>query len=528
MDERITFDGVSNILHPNSPLEWLSSVVDGGDQRYGRIIWNLSAIFSWGPEMAYGEAGQIFATRTLQTLLIFFSALLFSRIYLEFPVINLSIFSLILFFPYSSYYATMPKPEPLMIFIVSLFLFLHRRRKSNSKAMFIILGVLVGVKISAIVFALYGLVLLSYNVKNRIQFVIKNLHLMLIGFVISVPLFVIYLPSFLCIRNIYYKYFRRKSLIVSLLYSFIQVCQLFLVDYIVSIILGKKIFAGWLQWTVLGTKHGSDRDEVTALSWLKYFYTTWSSSILISSLISFFVLLALVSNINIMARTKTKDFLKRFELYIFTCGSGLASLAIVFFGIDRLWGMYLYVPLLLIVIGSIWAISESLHQRTKSSGADKLLRSVFIGLIIVMQLKTGAQAIGNYLVLSVRTDTASYEIASKDYSFVQSYLSESKSTGSQVKVLIDPLMFVPASREGFTFNEFWGPILDFEEADIVILDLSHLPENSKYQNEIDFFKTNVADTPSFCGFKFCYIKDKHLPSGGIILKRVRVNGSIQP
>jgi hypothetical protein len=528
MDERITFDGVSNILHPSSLQDWLASVVDGDDQRYGRIIWNLAAIFSWGPEMVYGETGQIFATRTLQALLIFFAALLFSRIYPKSPLTNLFIFSIILFFPFSSYYSTMPKPEPLMIFLISLFLFLYKRRKSNSKTMFVILGILVGVKISGIVFALFGLILLTNNVKNRIEFIKSNLHLMLIGFVISVPLFVIYLPLYFCTRKIYYKHFRCKGLIYSLLYTLIQLSQILLVDVIASKILGKKIFIGWLQWTVFGTKHGSDSDEINALSWFKYFYTNWSDSIIIPSLILLFGLTALVLNINHISRSQSREFFIRFEIYIFTCGSGLTSLAIVFFGIDRLWGMYLYIPLLLILVGSIWALTEGLEKRSKTSGADQLLRSVFILLLIGLLFKAGTEATGKYLVLSTRTQTNSYEIASKDYMFMQTYLNQSKSLGSKVEVLIDPLMFVPTSREGFTFKNFWGPVLDFEDADIVILDKVHLPENSVNQSEIDFFKANVLDTPSFCNFEFCYVEDGNLPSGGIILKRVRGSGVIAP
>lgn len=41
MDERITFDGVKKILHPDGFRSFIGSVV-GGDQRYGRSLWVLN------------------------------------------------------------------------------------------------------------------------------------------------------------------------------------------------------------------------------------------------------------------------------------------------------------------------------------------------------------------------------------------------------------------------------------------------------------------------------------------------------
>ena len=63
MDERISFDGVSNILHPNGVSDFIWSITDGGDHRYGRIFWNSIAIFVFLPEYFLGEFGQIFFTR---------------------------------------------------------------------------------------------------------------------------------------------------------------------------------------------------------------------------------------------------------------------------------------------------------------------------------------------------------------------------------------------------------------------------------------------------------------------------------
>ncbi|MCK9799076.1 hypothetical protein M1B34_15510 [Pseudomonas sp. MAFF 302030] len=66
MDERITFDGVTRILHPDGIVNFFESVINGGDHRYGRILWNSIAVFSMVPEKLFGEFGQIFSTRMLQ------------------------------------------------------------------------------------------------------------------------------------------------------------------------------------------------------------------------------------------------------------------------------------------------------------------------------------------------------------------------------------------------------------------------------------------------------------------------------
>jgi len=55
MDERITFDGVRNILHPDSLRHFIWSVFDGGDHRYGRSLWNSMAIFSFVPRFEWYE-----------------------------------------------------------------------------------------------------------------------------------------------------------------------------------------------------------------------------------------------------------------------------------------------------------------------------------------------------------------------------------------------------------------------------------------------------------------------------------------
>ena len=59
MDERITFDGVKNILHPAGIQNFFWSILNGGDQRYGRSLWNSLGFISAVPEYIWGDSGQI-------------------------------------------------------------------------------------------------------------------------------------------------------------------------------------------------------------------------------------------------------------------------------------------------------------------------------------------------------------------------------------------------------------------------------------------------------------------------------------
>jgi len=70
MDERITFDGVYQILHPTGFIDFISSICYGGDLRYGRSLWYSLAFFSFIPERLFGETGLIVADRMVQLLIV--------------------------------------------------------------------------------------------------------------------------------------------------------------------------------------------------------------------------------------------------------------------------------------------------------------------------------------------------------------------------------------------------------------------------------------------------------------------------
>ena len=68
MDERVTYDGIRKILHPDNLIYLFDQIIDGEDHRYGRILWNLSALFSAIPEKLWGSQAQVFSTRMVQAI----------------------------------------------------------------------------------------------------------------------------------------------------------------------------------------------------------------------------------------------------------------------------------------------------------------------------------------------------------------------------------------------------------------------------------------------------------------------------
>jgi hypothetical protein len=116
MDEQITFDGVRQILNPQNPLMFIYAIADGGDQRYGRLLWNISAVFAFFPEKVFGESGQIVSTRMLSVVLIVIAAGMLAKTFTESAISFFIVYSTILALPFISYYSTMPKPEPGRIF----------------------------------------------------------------------------------------------------------------------------------------------------------------------------------------------------------------------------------------------------------------------------------------------------------------------------------------------------------------------------------------------------------------------------
>ena len=81
-DERLLFDQVKNIFHYDSKKQLLSLLIDSNDHRYGRIYYNINALFGYLSKEIFGFKGMIFSGRLTSFLLLFssFTILIFTFI----------------------------------------------------------------------------------------------------------------------------------------------------------------------------------------------------------------------------------------------------------------------------------------------------------------------------------------------------------------------------------------------------------------------------------------------------------------
>lgn len=150
MDERITFDGVRTLLHPKSIRSLIDSVIDGGDHRYGRILWNASAFFSLLPERAWGIGGQIVSTRLTYSIIQLAAYWIFIFSFIKNWTLRGVGLLLLVALPYSAYFATMPKPEPIQALFLAFFLAIAAKKSFQFGYYWLFLGLAFGAKVSTV------------------------------------------------------------------------------------------------------------------------------------------------------------------------------------------------------------------------------------------------------------------------------------------------------------------------------------------------------------------------------------------
>ena len=127
VDEQILFDGVRKILNPDSKAQFLYLLIDGSDHRYGRLFWNINAILGYLPENIYGAMGQIYSGRMSSAFFLIISYIIFTITFFKSWFFRLITIITLLAMPYTIYYMSMPKPEPLQLFTLSLFFYFLKR-----------------------------------------------------------------------------------------------------------------------------------------------------------------------------------------------------------------------------------------------------------------------------------------------------------------------------------------------------------------------------------------------------------------
>jgi len=424
IDEQITFYPIIKILNPSGLDEWLWLVSDGNDYRYGRILWNALALFAALPAKAFGVSGQIIASRELGAFLLLSSYCLLTFAYIKTPSIRFLALLTLVLLPYNSYYMSMPKPEPLAIFAISLFLFLNTKNfLAPGKASWMLVGLAFGAKIS---FLIPAAILILMSILNEIyqKRISINAHLLsciyiLAGFLIANPYFlqpVFYFSYPILIIYFIFRLFKpARALALLIIISFL--CLAFIPQDNFHAFLFEKIpkltglnhaFGEWIRATFLKVNDGEMTANQNFYTWFVYLCKTlyppfnFIGLAFIGLIVVFFT--ALLKNLSKQCKIDRQTSFNLFLLALL----GLTLLCIPMISIkNRLWGMYLF-PGLIFTCLALFAI---LDRYAESRRAGSFIRSNFhistqipLAIIYLFLLLTywGPAFINSFIFLGAR------------------------------------------------------------------------------------------------------------------------------
>lgn len=526
MDEGLIFDGVHQILHASNLHSLLASIVNGGDQRYGRILWNLSALVSFIPEKLWGEQGQIVATRSLQLILILASVHVIAYGIIKNIVIRIAYLMLVLFVPYTDYYLTMPKPEPIQLLCLSLFFYYYVSKTSKSEWYWIFAGLAFGAKISAlpIIFTFITLdawyVLKEQTYAEFVEIQKKRLLWISYGLCIAVP--ILFVP--LSLGLLFYSAFRLTYVKTKL--SVTSRLIMVLLMAISGVILSKHIVRDWLGWTFLNTTHGADQATINFKSWVLYFWDTWLIApngvlTLLATLVAISLGLSIMWR-NAPNRTSSKG--------IIIAASGLMLLLSIFAATHRLWGFYLYTGIVVLISGIFIEYDDMFNEFSKRYKSRAFLAAAFlIAMVIILDKYWMQGTIRNLDMLAMRTSSQQFQKDQLSYHQTVSLLENlSVESGKKLMVMYSPTMFLPQNTSKYEIVEYWGPYTEWlKQVDVIVLGFVNtpgapaVPQNSpeypKYKIQQEGYAAHVLEKTGKCAIFPCFEKKLILPNGGEIL-----------
>jgi hypothetical protein len=366
IDEQITFYPIIKLLNPSGLDEFLWLVSDGSDYRYGRILWNSIALVALIPTKLFGEAGQIIASREAGVIFLLASYLLLTLTFLQKPAIRfLALFTLISL-PYSSYYMSMPKPEPIMLLCAALFLFFYKKNNLLlGKPYWIFLGMAFGAKISFLppLLILCGTsVLVQFN-KKHFQLLITNSLLSILyiafGFVIANPfftpvfLFVAYvlLAILLIARLTGFSYVTLVGIacIIGLGIASIPHLREEVLTPLLEFTDSKHAFGEWIRGTFLRINDGDSASHQTVLTWLAYLFNMLAPGFAFVGAIYVLGIGILLGSqtLNIKTVWSSLDRSQLPTLVLSVIGAALLFSPMISVK-NRLWGMYLFPGLIFV------------------------------------------------------------------------------------------------------------------------------------------------------------------------------------
>ncbi len=518
-DEKdMTFDPVYNLLHPKDLASFVFALTNGGYQIYGRIVVNISALFSYVPEKIWGEPGQIVATRMTQVLLLLSAYVLLCFTFVKKWALRALFLLVLCTIPFTSYYMSMPKPEPIQMLTIALFLHFWFKQEGRFGWYFLFLGMAFGAKISALpVILVFGItsLWLARNDLKRIwaDDLIIALCWGLLGWGLAVPI-LFKLTAYasmglLGIRVLWQSKIKHKGLYLILF-----------LPLIFSLVYSQyPVFKGrYLPDTFLFINNPWDDPSITFNSWKSFVLNSWFALSKPCPKV-FLSVIGLLSGFLIFQSIENKS--KRVILLQAIGFAGLALNLLIMFKTKRLWGFYLYPGTVLCVTGFF-----GLYDMNKKS-LYWTLRLVTIVSFVILAGFWFKASFNNYKSLATRTKTTDYQNNYQSYLAIMQFLQESSQEVKIKRVHINNFIFTPFNLSGYKFSY---PVLVFfdNSPDIIIMQSYNIYLNywkpalgsldyQSWSKTLDDYKRLVVDKGQKSDLPQYYERVQTLPNGYEIL-----------
>lgn len=538
MDERITFDGVRHILHPEGIKDFVLSVVHGGDHRYGRSLWNSIAIFSFIPERLFGETGQIIAGRTTQVVILISAFVLLTITMVKHWFFRFLLLATLLAMPYTAYYMGMPKPEPLQILFIAIFLLFFKKNSMSLKGRYwIFLGLAFGTKISTlpIVLVIFSASFIYYwKIFDYKKFTLEltaTLGYFLLGLAIAVPILVPHLIVSILVFRCLIEFIKNKFEHYQWAAGMICVITLIFLNSFASAFLVLKFrlktpLSVWFQSTFLSTNHSSDSISINFASWVHYLFSSW----LIAPTTLTYLAIGLTFSITVYAARRA------LTLPIIVILSGLVLNLAIFIAVHRLWGLYIFPGTILMAVGVYSLFEFNIININKSNKKDELLvkfvnSASLFNLLIFVIICTFWWLPGSlieYKANASRSKQLDYFNQYRSYLEITNFLTKySDNKLMQINVAYDPWLFIPYTTHKYKIIEFWWPYTFWQDkSDVIVLSAERRkgrdmaidsPEYRDFKLDLDGYARHVVNARQQCTEAPCYVKQIALPNGGEIL-----------
>jgi len=518
MDERLTFDGVRRILHAEDWNAFWWALADGGNQIYGRSLWNSAALASVLPEKLWGAAGQIVAARMLQAGLLLAAALVFALGLLRSWPLRCALLAALLTLPYSDYYATMPKPEPLQLLCLALFSVCALRRRFQFGSHWIFLGLAFGAKIAVLPAVLvFAAVALFAGYKTRrgrevFEQATAAALAFFAGFALSVPLF---LEPFLLAAAVYVllRFLRAQFRIGIAAQSALVAAGLgvLALEY-------RPVIESWVVNTFLATAHGSDQAAITPWNWMEYFFRDWLRAPIALATGACLAAAAFVAFNVADLRRQEGDAFHRQALGLILVAAGSAWMLAIFLAAHRLWGFYLHPGMALVIVGLL-----VLADVRKFAGA------VAVAMLAFAAVFWAPRTFISFDALAQRTRSADYLAQRASYDAVTAFLDRhAAASARKLRVVYDPALFAPESNARYRIVEFFWPYTRWDDSpDVIVFGRKHTPAGEPvppdspaypaFRAEREGYAKHVVGKSDPCPAARCYRREMTLPAGGEVL-----------